>query len=66
MLDLDDIQGDVLVGLQKDSEIFLFFKKRNIFVRLFNYAILCTILNFKQHTRNTPPLPHLLLQSNIN
>ncbi len=26
MLDLDDIQGDVLVGLQKDSEIFLFFK----------------------------------------
>jgi hypothetical protein len=26
MLELDDIQGDILVGLQKYYEIFLFFK----------------------------------------
>src|SRR5205085_11602135 len=26
MLDLDNIQGDVVVGLQKDCEVFLFFK----------------------------------------
>ena len=25
-LDLDDIQGDVLIGLQKDAELFLFFR----------------------------------------
>jgi hypothetical protein len=27
MLDLDDIQGDVLEGLQKNVENFIFFKK---------------------------------------
>ena len=25
-LDLDEIQGDVLTGMQKDAELFLFFK----------------------------------------
>ncbi len=25
-LDLDEIQGDVLAGMQKDAELFLFFK----------------------------------------
>ena len=31
MLDLNDIQGDVVIGLQKDFQIFIFFKIANEF-----------------------------------
>jgi hypothetical protein len=32
-LDLDDIQGDVVIGMQKDVENFIFFKITTLFRR---------------------------------
>lgn len=49
-LDLDDIQGDVLLGLQKDAQAFLFFRIVNaaMFKRSINHRSLWDITNTRQ------------------
>jgi hypothetical protein len=50
LLDLEDIQGDVLVGLQKDAENFIFFKILNpeFFKVLINQCVVGTITSAQQ------------------